>query len=356
MDFVLEFERPLIELERRIDDLREIERDSGADLSSAIEQLQLQADRLLRQIFADLSPWQRTLLSRHPGRPYTLDYVAGLCTDWTELHGDRAGHDDHAIVTGLARLDGRPVAIVGQQKGRNTRENIRRNFGMPRPEGYRKALRIMQLADRFGMPVLAFIDTPGAFPGIDAEMRGQAEAIARNIMEMAALRVPVICSVIGEGGSGGALAIGVGNRVLMMENAIYSVISPEGCAAILWRDRAEGPRAAAALRITAADCLRNRVVDEVVAEPPGGAHRDKAAAVAALGDAIRRHLAELSVLDPDELRRDRYDRFRRLGAFEESRRDESAGAEPAAEGAAAEAAPDNVVNLDGRRASGGEAE
>ncbi len=357
MDFVLEFERPLIELERRIDGLREIERDSGADLSIAIEQLQLQADRLLRQIFADLSPWQRTLLSRHPGRPYTLDYVDGLCTDWTELHGDRAGHADHAIVTGLARLDGRPVAIIGHQKGRNTRENIHRNFGMPRPEGYRKALRIMKLADRFGLPVLAFIDTPGAFPGIDAEMRGQAEAIARNILEMATLTVPVICSVIGEGGSGGALAIGVGNRVLMMENAIYSVISPEGCAAILWRDRAEGARAAAALRITAADCFQHQVVDEVVAEPPGGAHRDKAAAVAALGDAIRRHLAELSALDPDAVRRDRYDRFRRLGAFEEGATEATAVGAAAVEGATTgDAPPNNVVKLQGRRAAGGDAE
>ncbi|MCK6507973.1 acetyl-CoA carboxylase carboxyltransferase subunit alpha [Myxococcota bacterium] len=343
MDFVLEFERPLIELERRIDGLRQIERESGSDLSGAIEQLQQQALRLLRQIFAALSPWQRALLSRHPGRPFTLDYVQGLCTDWTELHGDRAGHEDAAIVCGLARFDGRPVAIVGHQKGRNTRENLKRNFGMPRPEGYRKALRIMQLADRFGLPILAFIDTPGAFPGIDAEARGQAEAIARNIMEMSALGVPVICTVIGEGGSGGALAIGVGNRVLMLENAIYSVISPEGCAAILWRDRAEGPRAAAALRITAQDCLQHGVVDQVVTEPPGGAHRDVAATVQELGQALRRHLAELDGLDRAGLRADRYDRFRRLGAWEEA----------VAEGAEA-AAPDNVVTLEGRRAAGGD--
>jgi acetyl-CoA carboxylase carboxyl transferase subunit alpha len=343
MDFVLEFERPLIELERRIDGLRQIERESGSDLSGAIEQLQQQALRLQRQIFAALSPWQRALLSRHPGRPFTLDYVQGLCTDWTELHGDRAGHEDAAIVCGLARFDGRPVAIVGHQKGRNTRENLKRNFGMPRPEGYRKALRIMQLADRFGLPILAFIDTPGAFPGIDAEARGQAEAIARNIMEMSALGVPVICTVIGEGGSGGALAIGVGNRVLMLENAIYSVISPEGCAAILWRDRAEGPRAAAALRITAQDCLQHGVVDQVVAEPPGGAHRDLAATVQELGQALRRHLAELDGLDRAGLRADRYDRFRRLGAWEEA----------VAEGGEATAL-DNVVTLEGRRAAGGD--
>ncbi len=362
MDFVLEFERPLIELERRIDGLRDIERESGADLSGAIEQLQLQAGRLLRQIFADLSPWQRAQLSRHPGRPFTLDYVAGLCTDWTELHGDRAGHADQAIISGIARMDGRPVAIIGHQKGRNTRENLQRNFGMPRPEGYRKALRIMRLADRFGLPILAFIDTPGAFPGIDAEMRGQAEAIARNILEMATFTVPVICSVIGEGGSGGALAIGVGNRVLMMENSIYSVISPEGCAAILWRDRAEGARAAAALRITAADCFEHGVVDEVVEEPPGGAHRNRDAAVASLGDAIRRHLAELSELSPEDVRADRYNRFRRLGAFEEAAVEgavdgaveTAADAADAADGA--DSPPDNVVALGGRRAAGGESE
>lgn len=236
MDFVLEFERPLIELARRIDGLRQIEQESGADLSGAIEQLRRQSERLQRQIFSSLSPWQRAQLSRHPGRPFTLDLVAGLFTDWSEVHGDRAGHEDAAIVCGLARFDGRPVCVIGHQKGRNTRENIQRNFGMPRPEGYRKALRVMRLAERFGLPILTFIDTPGAYPGIDAEERGQAEAIARNIMEMATLRVPVVCTVIGEGGSGGALAIGVGNRVMMMENAIYSVISPEGCAAILWRE------------------------------------------------------------------------------------------------------------------------
>jgi len=344
MDFVLEFERPLIQLEKRIDDLRQIERDSGADLSGAINQLQAQADRLQRQIFAALTPWQRALLSRHPGRPFTLDYIAGLFTEWTELHGDRAGHDDAAIIGGLARFDGRPVMVVGHQKGRNTRENLFRNFGMPRPEGYRKALRLMQLADRFGLPILAFIDTPGAFPGVDAEARGQAEAIARNILEMATFRVPVICTVIGEGGSGGALAIGVGNRVLMLENAIYSVISPEGCAAILWRDRAEGPRAAAALRITAADCYQHQVVDEIVDEPPGGAHRDMHAAIANLGAALRRHLAELSTLDADAVRDDRYERFRRMGAWEE--------------GPDLSSTPtlDNVLPLGGRRAARGEAD
>ena len=315
MEFVLEFERPIIELNKRIDALREIERSTGTDLSASILQLGRQADRLEEQIFQELTPWQRTLLSRHPKRPYTMDYVEGLLTDWTELHGDRAGHDDRSIITGFGRLDGVPVAVVGHQKGRNTKENIVRNFGMPRPEGYRKALRIMDMAARFGRPVITFIDTPGAFPGIEAEERGQAEAIARNIMEMSTYKVPVICSVIGEGGSGGALAIGVGNRVLMMENSIYSVISPEGCAAILWRDRAEGPRAAEALRITAPDCLGLGVVDEIVQEPRGGAHRDPAQTVQNMGEVLRRHLGELRKLSPDALRKDRYRRFRQLGAF-----------------------------------------
>jgi acetyl-CoA carboxylase carboxyl transferase subunit alpha len=270
----------------------------------------------MQRIFNRLSPWQRTQISRHPARPYTLDYVSALFTDWTELHGDRAGHDDKALVTGLARLGGRPVAVIGHQKGRNTKENIHRNFGMARPEGYRKALRIMELANRFKLPILTFIDTPGAYPGIDAEARGQAEAIARNIMEMATYGVPIIATVIGEGGSGGALAIGVANRVLMLENAVYSVISPEGCAAILWRDRAEGPRAAEALRITAGDCLELGVVDEVIAEPGGGAHRNPEAALSGVGEALARHLDELCAMDADALRAHRYDRFRDLGAFE----------------------------------------
>jgi len=315
MQVVLEFERPLIELQKRIDSLREIEREKGLDLSASIDQIRRQAQLLERQIFSRLTPWQRTQLSRHPGRPFTNDYLSGLFTDWVEMHGDRAGHEDPAIVAGFARLSGRPVAVIGHQKGRNTKENLFRNFGMPRPEGYRKALRIMTMASRLGRPVITFIDTPGAYPGVDAEARGQAEAIARNILEMSTLRVPVICCVIGEGGSGGALAIGVGNRVLMMENSIYSVISPEGCAAILWRDRGEGPRAAEALRITAADCRRHGVVDEVVPEPPGGAHRDPPATVAALGRAIERHLGELRTLSGEELQRDRYRRFRELGPF-----------------------------------------
>ncbi|MDG1482108.1 MAG: acetyl-CoA carboxylase carboxyltransferase subunit alpha [Myxococcota bacterium] len=317
MEFTLEFERPIIELRKRIESLREIERTSGTDLSAAIVQLQTQAEKLQTQIFSALTPWQQAQLSRHPARPYTLDYIAGLFTDWTELHGDRAGHDDQSIVCGLARFGDTPIAVIGHQKGRNTKDNLFRNFGMPRPEGYRKALRIMELADRFGLPVITFIDTPGAYPGIDAEVRGQAEAIARNIMEMATYKVPVICCVIGEGGSGGALAIGVGNRVLMLENAIYSVISPEGCAAILWRDRAEGPAAAAALRITAADCMQFGVVDELIEEPPGGAHRDPDATIASVGAVLRRHLDELKTMSAALLPEDRYQRFRKLGVFVE---------------------------------------
>jgi acetyl-CoA carboxylase carboxyl transferase subunit alpha len=326
VDVVLDFERPVVELHRRIDQLRDLQQQNGVNLEASIEQLELQAKRLQQNIFGRLNPWQRTLLARHPARPYALDYVAGLCTEWTELHGDRCGFDDHALVGGTARIkavpgldDGladRPIVIVGHQKGRNTKENLFRNFGMARPDGYRKALRLFDLADRFRMPIVTFIDTPGAYPGIDAEERGQAEAIARNILEMSTLSVPIVAVVTGEGGSGGALALGVANRVLMLENSVYSVISPEGCAAILWRDRAEGPRAAEALRITAADCLELQVVHEVIPEVLGGAHRHKETTIDAVGRAVRRHLAELLPLDRDALRSDRYDHFRRLGAFE----------------------------------------
>jgi acetyl-CoA carboxylase carboxyl transferase subunit alpha len=315
MELILDFERPVVELYKRIESLQALERDEGIDLSAAISQLQEQARRLHAQIFSALTPWQQAQLSRHPRRPYTLDYVQALFTDFDELRGDRAGHEDPAIVAGMARYKGRPVAVVGHQKGRNTKENLHRNFGMPRPEGYRKALRVMQLADRYRRPIITFIDTPGAYPGVDAEARGQAEAIARNIMEMAALSVPVICVVIGEGGSGGALAVGVGNRVLMLQNAIYSVISPEGCAAILWRDRAEGPRAAEALRITAQDCLSFGVADELVPEPARGAHRDHETTAANLDEVLSRHLGELLELDAEALKADRYERFRRLGAL-----------------------------------------
>ncbi len=315
MEFTLEFERPIVELRKRIDGLREMERLQGADLSGAIEQLEQQADVLLDQVFSTLTPWQRTLLSRHPARPYSYDYIEHLFTDWTELHGDRAGHEDHAIIGGLARFGETPVMVIGHQKGRNTKENIQRNFGMARPDGYRKALRLMELANRYGRPIITFIDTPGAYPGIDAEERGQAEAIARNIMEMSTFTVPIICTVIGEGGSGGALAVGVGNRVLMLENSVYSVISPEGCAAILWRDRAEGPKAAEALKITADDCLKLGIADEVISEPKGGAHRNIPETASNLGSALRNHLDALLELDGSKIQADRYDRFRRLGQY-----------------------------------------
>lgn len=317
VDVVLDFERPIVELRKRIDQLRSLHDGDKINLVSSIEQLELECDQLQARIFSRLSPWQRTQIARHPARPFPLDYVAGLCTEWTELHGDRAGYDDHAIVCGLARFRGRPVAIVGHQKGRKTKENIYRNFGMARPQGYRKALRIMKLADDFGLPLLTFIDTPGAYPGVDAEAHGQAEAIARNILEMSRLTIPIVTVVTGEGGSGGALAIGVANRVLMLDNSIYSVISPEGCAAILWRDRAEAPRAAEALRVTANDCLELGVIDEVVREPLGGAHRHRDVVIGAVGDAVARHLAELDALDPVALRQDRHDRFRQIGRFVE---------------------------------------
>lgn len=324
MDLVLDFERPVVELQKRIDQLRELHNGNSVDLSASISELELQASKLQQRIFSQLTPYQRVQIARHPNRPFTPDYIHALFTEWTELHGDRAGYDDNAILCGMARFrtlglpcDGQSVMIMGHQKGRNTRDNLKFNFGMARPDGYRKALRLMKLADRFNMPILTIIDTPGAYPGIDAEERGQAEAIAKNIIEMARLRVPVVALVAGEGGSGGALALGVANRVLMLENSVYSVISPEGCAAILWRDRAEGPRAAQALKITARDCLSLDVVDEVVPEPIGGAHRYRAHTLAAVGDSIRRHFADLMRLDKDALVDQRYERFRKLGRVDE---------------------------------------
>jgi acetyl-CoA carboxylase carboxyl transferase subunit alpha len=323
VDVVLDFERPVIELRKRIMQLKDLQDKDGVNLTASIDQLELQAEKLQERIFTRLSPWQRTLLARHPNRPYTLDYIETLFTEWTELHGDRAGFDDKAMVCGIARFralediedpcNHLPVVVIGHQKGRNTKENLFRNFGMARPDGYRRALRIMKLANDFGLPIITFIDTPGAYPGVDAEERGQAEAIARNILEMSRLEVPVIAIVVGEGGSGGALAIGVANRVLMLENSVYSVISPEGCAAILWRDRAEASRAAEALRITARDCLDLGVVDEVIAEPLGGAHRYPVQSVISVGATIRRHLSQLLSLPRSALREERYARFRAIG-------------------------------------------
>ncbi len=311
----LDFEKPLLELENRIADLR-----AEADAlprSDEIAKLEERLKRLRQRTYSSLTAWQRTQLARHPKRPRTLDYIRLLIEDWIELHGDRVFGDDKAVVGGLGRFDGQSVVMIGHQKGRDTRENLARNFGMPHPEGYRKALRLMQLAEKFGKPLLAFIDPPGAYPGLGAEERGQAEAIARNLREMAGLRTPVVAIVIGEGGSGGALAIGVGNRVLMLEYAIYSVISPEGCAAILWGDRARAPEASELMRITAPDLRRLGVIDAVVPEPVGGAHRDWEGAAATLRAAIREHLWSLKSKSGEELVRERYEKFRKIGVWEE---------------------------------------
>lgn len=311
-------EKPIAELEQRIRDLKRLaEHEPSLDVNAQLHELERQVYLLRVEAYSDIDPWQRTQISRHPQRPYTLDYVQRMFTDWTELHGDRLFMDDPPIVGGLARFDGEPVVVIGQQKGRNTKENLLRNFGMPRPEGYRKALRLMDLAERFRRPIFTFIDTPGAYPGIDAEARGQAEAIAKNVLVMSKLKVPIIVTVIGEGGSGGALAIGVGNRVIMLENSIYSVISPESCAAILWHDGAKGPLAAKALKYSAKDCKGLGVADEIIKEPPGGAHHDVEAVTAALKKALKKHLTALQKLSPEGLVEDRYRRFRKLGRFYE---------------------------------------
>jgi len=312
----LEFEKPLLELENRIAELR-----ASEDPLAARDEIAKLEERLARQqqrVYSSLTAWQRTQIARHPKRPHTLDLVELLLEDWVELHGDRVFGDDKAIVGGLATFDGEPVVVIGHQKGRDTRENIARNFGMPHPEGYRKALRLMQLAGKFGKPIITFIDTPGAYPGLAAEERGQAEAIARNLREMAGLPTPVICVVTGEGGSGGALAIGVGNRVLMLEYAIYSVISPEGCAAILWGDGAKAPEAAELMRVTAPDLLKLGVIDAIVPEPVGGAHRNWEGTAASLRVALRDQIWELKSKSEAELIEERHEKFRRIGVFEET--------------------------------------
>src|SRR6266536_1903665 len=309
-----QFEEPILRLRRRIEELATLPDDAAH--RNEIERLREKLVRVSREIYAGLTPWQKTLVARHPARPYTLDYIGALMTDFVELHGDRKFADDPAVVAGIARFRGRPVAVVGHQKGRDTREKIRRNFGMPRPEGFRKALRVMELSEKFGRPILSFVDTAGAYPGIDAEERGQAEAIAVNLKAMAGLRVPIIVTVTGEGGSGGALGLAIGDRVLMMEHAVYSVISPEGCAAILWKDTSRKKDAAEAMRITARDMKDFGVIDEIIPEPPGGAHADPAGATAAVGEAIERHLREVLELSAEERRERRYRKFRGLGAFE----------------------------------------
>lgn len=313
----LDFEQPIAELEAKIEELRYVGDDSALNISEEIERLQAKSRQLTEQIFANLSSWQIAQLARHPQRPYTRDYLERLFTDWEELHGDRAFADDPALICGVARLEGRPVAVIGHQKGRDTREKLQRNFGMPRPEGYRKALRIMKLAERFRLPVFTFIDTPGAYPGVGAEERGQSEAIARNLFEMSHLRTPIVCTVIGEGGSGGALAIGVGDRTIMLQYSIYSVISPEGCASILWKSAEKAKDAAEAMGVTAQRLKQLGLIDHVLQEPLGGAHRDQDAMAADLRSHLLDSLARLERTGMDELLDRRYKRLMAYGAFTE---------------------------------------
>jgi acetyl-CoA carboxylase carboxyl transferase subunit alpha len=311
----LDFEKPVIELEKKIEELREQAAARGLDARGEITELERKADHLRRQIYAALTPYQRVQLARHPRRPYSLDYIERVFADFTELHGDRFFGEDPAIVAGLAMIEGRPVMVIGQQKGRDTKENLLRRFGMPNPEGYRKALRLMRLAERFRIPIVTLVDTPGAYPGLGAEERGQAEAIAVNLREMARLATPILTVVIGEGGSGGALAIAVADRVLMFENSVYSVISPEGCASILWRDGKKGPQAAEALRLTATDLERLGIIDGILAEPVGGAHRDHAAAAATLKGEMVRSLDALGAIESPELLDRRLAKYRAMGVF-----------------------------------------
>ncbi len=308
------FEEPILRLRRQIEELSAQESEPARQVE--IDELREKLSKLSKEIYSNLTPWQKTLVARHPQRPYTLDYIAALFEDFTEVHGDRKFADDAALVAGFGRFHGQPCAIIGHQKGRNTKEKVIRNFGQPRPEGFRKALRVMKLAEKFNLPIFTLIDTQGAYPGLDAEERGQAEAIAVNLREMAALKVPVIVTIIGEGGSGGALAIGVGDRVIMLEHAVYSVISPEGCAAILWKNSAAAPEAAAAMKITAQDLKKIGVIDEIVSEPPGGAHSDPQQAAMLLDPFLERALHELQKIKPAQLPEERYKKFRKMGHYE----------------------------------------
>lgn len=311
---VLSFEKPIVDIVSRVRELRALA-DSDPKLLPELRRLQDKANRLARALFAELSPWQKVQLSRHPNRPYTLDYITALFDDFVELSGDRAFSNDAAIVGGMARFRGRSVMVLGHQKGRGAKENVKRNFGMPHPEGYRKAERLYELASRFRLPIITFIDTPGAYPGIAAEERGQSEAIGSCLAMMSRVRVPIIATIIGEGGSGGALALGVGNRVNVLEYGTYSVISPEGCASILWKDGSKAELAAERLRITAPDLLELRVVDRVIDEPPGGAHQDPKAAADAVGESLTAALTELDKLSEQEVVDQRYERFRALGSY-----------------------------------------
>ena len=311
----LDFEKPIIELEKKIEELKNFVSDKSIDLSSEIRRLEAKLEHLKRETYGSLSAWQRVQLARHPKRPYTLDYINMLMTDFIELHGDRVFSDDKALICGLAKLDKEKIVVMGHQKGRDTKENLRRNFGCAHPEGYRKALRIMRMAEEFKLPVVIFIDTPGAYPGIGAEERGQSQAIALNLREMSCIATPIIATVIGEGGSGGALGIGIADRVCVMENAYYSVISPEGCAAILWKDGSKAPEAASVLKLTAEDLLKMKIIDEIVPEPLGGAHRDPQQTAEGLKKVINRNLKDLKAKSIEELLKSRYKKFRDIGVL-----------------------------------------
>jgi acetyl-CoA carboxylase carboxyl transferase subunit alpha len=316
--YTLEFEKPLRDLARQLDELRQQSVETNVDMVQEARSIEKKIEAMQREIYSNLTPWQKVQVARHPRRPYALDYVSMICKGFNELHGDRQFNDDRALVGGTAFFDGHAVMIVAQQKGRDPKERIARNFGMPQPEGYRKALRIMKLAEKFGLPLLSFIDTPGAFPGVGSEERHVSEAIAVNLREMAMLRTPTISVVVGEGGSGGALGIGVTDRVLMFENSYYSVITPEGCAAILWKDGAAAPRAAEALKVDADDLEKLGAVDEVIPEPLGGAHNDPPQAAATLKYSLHKHLNDLRALDMETLLETRYERYRHIGTYEES--------------------------------------
>jgi acetyl-CoA carboxylase carboxyl transferase subunit alpha len=316
--FLLDFEKPLAELEGRIEQIRELASENGVDVSEQIQQLEVRSDQLRQEIFSSLSPIQRLQLARHPRRPSTLDYIQAITDEWIEMHGDRSGSDDPALVGGIARFDGTPVVILGHQKGRDTKDNVLRNFGMASPGGYRKAMRLMEHGNRFGMPILTFIDTPGAWAGVEAEHLGQGEAIAYNLREMFRLDVPIICTVIGEGGSGGALGIGVGDRLLMFEHAVYTVATPEACAAILWKDAAKAPQAAEALKITASDLKNLGILDRILPEPVGGAHSNPLKTAEILKAALVQNLDELNQMTSQQRRDLRYEKFRRMGMFMEA--------------------------------------
>ncbi|WP_342472197.1 acetyl-CoA carboxylase carboxyl transferase subunit alpha [Metasolibacillus sp. FSL H7-0170] len=318
MSKIMPFEEPVIKLREKIDELKHIAQDADVDMSGEIEKLEVRLEQLEKSIYSNMAPWDRVQVARHPERPTTLAYIDAIFEDFIELHGDRLFGDDEAIVGGIASFNGQPITIIGHQRGKTTKENIRRNFGMPHPEGYRKALRLMKQAEKFKRPIICFIDTKGAYPGKAAEERGQSEAIARNLIEMAGLKVPVISIVIGEGGSGGALALGVANRILMLENSTYSVISPEGAASILWKDASLAKQAAEAMKITAPDLMDMKIIDAIIPEVAGGAHRDIVKQASAMREHLTTTLEELTVLNAEELVQDRYEKFKAIGQFIEN--------------------------------------